>query len=62
MKFNPSVPVAVEVRAIFAPVQAKLKLALRDAAYDRADLVRRTTEEWREYVAQLDRAAAHLED
>jgi len=61
-KFNPSSPVGLEVKAIFAPVERKLKHALREAEYDRADLVRRTTDDWRDYVAQLDRAAAHLED
>lgn len=61
-KFNPTGPAYAAVEAVFKPVERKLKLALRQADFDRTDLVRRTTEEWRDYVANLDRAAAHLED
>ena len=53
---------AIEIARVFAPAQRQLKRALQANRYDRADLVRRTTEDWREYVANLDRAAAHLED
>lgn len=55
-------PVACEIRAIFAPVQRRLAAELRENQYDQADLVRRTTEDWRDFVANLDRAAAHLDD
>ena len=61
-KINPDAPCYAAVAAVFAPAEAKLKQALRLAEYDRADLVRRTTEDWRDYVAQLDRAAAHLDE
>ena len=61
-KFNPDAPAYAAVAAVFKPAERKLKLALQEQAYDERDLVRRTTEEWRDYVAQLDRAAAHLED
>ena len=47
---------------IFVSAQRMLRQALRDHAYDRADIVRRTTEEWRDYVERLDRAADRLED
>ena len=58
----PEAPVYASIASVFAPAERKLKLALQEQAYDTRDLVRRTTEEWRDYVAQLDRAAAHLED
>ena len=53
---------AGEVARVFAPLKRKLEEALLENEYDQADLVRRTTEDWRDYVAQLDRASAHLED
>jgi len=61
-RITPDAPCYAAVAAVFKPAERKLKLALREAEFDRTDLVRRTTEEWREYVANLDRAAAHLED
>jgi len=61
MKSNPREAVAVEIERIFYPAQRHLAAALAANQYDRADLVRRTTEDWRDFVANLDRAAAHLD-
>lgn len=55
-------PEVAVMRALFVPVTQQMRQTVAAHQYDKADLVRRTTEEWRAYVEQLDRAAAHLED